>query len=138
MGTLSKLYKSLKHQLPEKSDISKEMGLNLHSELSSWLESITYVRNIITHHSRLWNRHMVKKPIEKLNKPMGSWFSNPLLPLQSKKPFLIISTMVYLCNNVSPGNDIKAKILALYNTYPSIPFYKLGFQNNWKNEPLWQ
>lgn len=38
MGTLSKLYKNLKHQLPEKSAIAKEMGLNLHSELSSWLK----------------------------------------------------------------------------------------------------
>lgn len=35
MGTLSKLYKSLKHQLPEKAIIAKEMGLNLHTELSS-------------------------------------------------------------------------------------------------------
>lgn len=37
MGTLSKLYKNLKHQLPEKATIAKEMGLNLHNELSSWL-----------------------------------------------------------------------------------------------------
>jgi len=62
MGTLSKLYKNLQHQLPEKSIIAKEMGLNLHSELSSWLEAIAYVRNIIAHHSRLWSRNMVKKP----------------------------------------------------------------------------
>lgn len=53
MGTLSKLYKNLKHQLPEKATIANEMGLNLHNELSSWLEAITYVRNIIAHHSRL-------------------------------------------------------------------------------------
>ena len=50
MGTLSKLYKNLKHQLPEKANIANEMGLNLHSELSSWLEAITYVRNVIAHH----------------------------------------------------------------------------------------
>lgn len=67
MGTLSKLYKNLKHQLPEKAIIAKGMGLNLHSELSSWLESITYLRNIIAHHSRMWSRNMVKKPIENIN-----------------------------------------------------------------------
>ena len=69
MGTLSKLYKNLQHQLPEKSAIAKEMGLNLHNELSSWLEAITYIRNIIAHHSRLWSRNMVKTPIESLNNP---------------------------------------------------------------------
>ncbi len=62
MGTLSKLYKSLKTQLPEKAIIAKEMGLNLNTELSSWLEALTYVRNIVAHHSKLWSRTMVKTP----------------------------------------------------------------------------
>lgn len=114
MGTLSKLYKNLKHQLPEKSAIAKEMGLNLHSELSSWLEAITYVRNIIAHHSRLWSRNMVKRPTENLNNPIGQWFDNPLTQVQTKKPFLIISCMVYLCNEVTPGHQIKPKILDLF------------------------
>lgn len=138
MGTLSKLYKNLKHQLPEKATIAKEMGLNLHSELSSWLEAITYVRNIIAHHSRLWSRNMVKKPIENLNNPLGIWFQKPLLPVQTKKPFLIISSMIYLCNQVTPNHTIKSKIIELINANPTLPIYKLGFQNNWQNEPLWK
>lgn len=138
MGTLSKLYKNLKHQLPEKAIIAKEMGLNLHSELSSWLEAITYVRNIVAHHSRLWNRNMVKKPIESLNNPIGQWFVNPLNPVQTKKPFLIISCMVYLCNEVTPGHQIKTKILDLFKKKPGIPIYKLGFLNHWESEPLWK
>jgi abortive infection bacteriophage resistance protein len=138
MGTLSKLYKNLKHQLPEKSAIAKEMGLNLHSELSSWLESITYVRNMIAHHSRLWSRNMVKSPAVQLNNPIEQWFVNPLIPVQTKKPFLIISSMVYLCNRVTPGHQIKTKILDLFNCNPLVPIYKLGFLNNWENEPLWK
>ena len=52
MGTLSKLYKNLNHQLPEKVLIANDMGLNLSSELSGRLEALAYVRNIIAHHSR--------------------------------------------------------------------------------------
>ena len=96
MGTLSKFYKNLKHQLPEKSFIAKGMGLNLHNELSSWLKAIVYVRNIIAHHSRLWSKNMVKRPIDNINNPIGIWFDNHILPIQKKKPFLIISTMVYI------------------------------------------
>ena len=138
MGTLSKFYKNLKHQLPEKSTIAKEMGLNLHSELSSWLEAIVYVRNIIAHHSRLWSRNMVKRPIDNINNPIGFWFNNNLLPVQKKKPFLIISSMIYLCNKVTPNHQIKIKIVNLINNNPEIPIYKLGFLNNWKSEPLWK
>jgi abortive infection bacteriophage resistance protein len=138
MGTLSKLYKKLKHQLPEKAIIANQMGLNLHSELSSWLEAITYVRNIIAHHSRLWSRNMVKAPIANLNNPLSVWLDKPLTPVQSKKPFLIISTMVYLCNEVAPNHQIKSKILALFANNPNIPIYKLGFLNNWQNQGLWK
>jgi abortive infection bacteriophage resistance protein len=53
MGTLAKLYKNIKHQLPEKSAIAKDMGLNLHSELSSWLDAISYVTNIVAFHSKI-------------------------------------------------------------------------------------
>ena len=81
LGTLSKLYKNLTHQLPEKSAIAKEMGLNMHNELSSWLEAHTYIRNIIAHHSRLWSRNMVKSPTVQLNNPIDQWFNNQLTPV---------------------------------------------------------
>ncbi|MBK0403230.1 Abi family protein [Adhaeribacter sp. BT258] len=137
LGTLSKLYKNLKHQLPEKAIIAREMGLNLHSELSSWLEAITYVRNIVAHHSRLWSRTMVKRPKHELENPIGQWFVKPITDVQIKKPFLIISCLIYLSNIVTPGHHIKEEILALINLNPEIPVYKLGFLNNWNKEPLW-
>jgi len=138
MGTLSKLYKNLKHQLPQKAAIAKELGLNLHSELSSWLEAISYVRNIIAHHSRIWSRNMVKRPTDQLNNPIGLWFTKPLLPVQKKRPFLIISSLVYLCNQVYPGHQIKQDILTLFSNNPTIAIYKLGFFNDWEKEPLWK
>lgn len=138
MGTLSKIYKNLASQLPEKAAIAKEMGLNSPGELSSWLEAITYVRNIIAHHSRLWSRNMVKRPVERINNPINEWFTDPLLPVQAKKPFLIISCMLYLCNQVTPGHQIKTKLLDLFSLNPTIPINKFGFLNNWDSQPIWK
>ena len=137
MGSLSKLYKNLKYTLPEKSDIAKSMGLNMHNELSSWLESIVYVRNIIAHHSRLWSRNMVKQPKAKINNPKD-WFNKPLQDVQKKRVFLIISCMVYFCNKVTPSHQVKSKIIKLFNDNPNIPIYKIGFLNDWENEPIWK
>ena len=137
-GTLSKLYKCLKNQLPEKASIAQEMGLDSTLILSSWLESITYVRNIIAHHSRLWSRDMKKKPTVQVKKPVGDWFANPVTKVQTEKVFLIISCMIYLCNKVTPGHQLKVKILALFERYPNVPIYKLGFLNRWDAEPLWK
>lgn len=138
MGTLSKLYKNINHQLPEKTAIAKEFGLHLNSELSSWLEALVYARNIIAHHSRLWSRNMVKRPIDTIATPMDYWLTIPLTEVQKKKPFLIITTLVYLSNKVTPGHHIRDKILELFNNNPNVPIYKLGFLNNWNNQPIWQ
>jgi len=138
MGTLSKLYKSLKNQLPEKAIIANEMGLNLFTELSSWLEAITLLRNVIAHHSRLWSRNIPKRPVMQLNNPSGAWLTPPLQQAQTNKPFSAISCMVYLCNQLNSLYDIKQKIIDLINCHPNIPIYKYGFLNNWQNEPLWK
>jgi len=138
MGTLSKLYKSLKDHLPEKSIIAKEMGINSPPVLSGWLEAIVCIRNIIAHHSRLWGYNMTKTPASRLNNPSGQWFISQLSDVQRKKPYLIISCMIYLCNHISPGHQIKTMIRTLIDANPAIPVYKLGFLNQWKNEPIWK
>lgn len=137
-GTLSRIYKNLNNQLPEKSSIAKGMGLNISNELSSWLEALSYIRNIIAHHSRLWSRNMVKTPTLKLNNPKGKWLSHELTPVQEKKPFLIITSMIYLCDAVDNSNTIKEDIKALFKQYPDVPIYKLGFLNNWDKHAVWQ
>jgi len=43
-GTLSKIYNNLKHQLPQKSIIANEFGLNSTNDLSSWLAAISFLR----------------------------------------------------------------------------------------------
>lgn len=140
-GTLSKIYKNLKHQLPQKSIIANEFGLNLHNELSSWLETISYLRNIVAHHSRVWSRNMVKRitlPKNTRNPWLMSETVSKQQNIQKPKPFIAISTMLYLCNAVNPTNQIKDKLLSLFQNNPSIPIYKIGFFNNWKQEPIWK
>lgn len=61
LGSLSKLYRNLNHQLSEKNTIAKEFGLYNQKYLSSWLITITLIRNIIAHHGRLWYRVIINK-----------------------------------------------------------------------------
>ena len=58
-GTLSKFYKNLKN--PDKKDIAKSFGLG-YTYFESWLESISYVRNICAHYGRLYNAKFSKTP----------------------------------------------------------------------------
>jgi abortive infection bacteriophage resistance protein len=136
-STLSKIYSNLNHQLPQKSTIANKFGLNSINDLSSWLAAISYLRNVIAHHSRIFGRDILKRPVLP-RRPRNQWLQFGVTPVQEKKMFVAISTMVYLCNAINPNNEIKSKLLELFNNNPNIPIYKLGFFNNWQNEPLWQ
>mgnify|MGYP003109006944 CR=1 FL=1 len=137
LNTLSKQYENLKDQLPEKSKIANEFGLYFHSDFSSWLRTTTYLRNLIAHHSRLWNRYIIIK---------YSWprsTSTPILNYtpdnhQTRKIFPILSGILHMLNQVSPGHGVKLKLLELFRNYPQTPLSKMGFPAGWDNQPIWR
>lgn len=137
LGTLSKLYSNLKHQLPEKNIIAKEFGLNNQKYLESWLLTITVLRNIIAHHGRLWNRVIINKydwPIS-TPKPILNYKPNNY---QRRKIFPILSAIIYMNNEISPGHKIKHELFDLFKTFPNIKVSKMGFPENWMSEPIWK
>ena len=59
-GTLSKFYKNMKNL--DKKTVANSFGVG-YTYLESWLESISYVRNICAHYGRLYNAKLSKTPI---------------------------------------------------------------------------
>ena len=136
IGTLSKLYKNLKHQLPEKSNMATEFGFNSHKDFSSFLETITVIRNIIAHHSRLWNNNITTKYTwpKNLKQPPIKYIPDEN---QRAKIFSLFSLIIYTMQFISPGNSIKEKFLKLTFEYPNLPIHKMGFPSNWQAQPIW-
>jgi abortive infection bacteriophage resistance protein len=137
LGTLSKLYKNIKHQLPEKNAIAKEFGLHNQKYLASWLLTITVIRNIIAHHSRLWNRIIINKydwPTTTSHLLLSYVPNN----YQRRKIFPLISAILYLNDQISPGHHIKHELLNLFTQFPDVPLSKMGFPATWQNEPIWK
>lgn len=137
LGSLSKLYRNLNHQLPEKNQVAKEFGLYNQKYLSSWLITITLVRNIIAHHGRLWNRVIINK---------YDWPDKSIAPIlsyipdnyQRRKVFPILSAILYLNNFISPGHHIKTELLSLFKEFRQVPLYKMGFPKGWEKQPIWK
>lgn len=136
LGSLSKLYRNLNHQLPAKNTIAKEFGLYNQKYLSSWLITITLLRNIIAHHGRLWNRVIINK---------YDWPSKTPEPIlnyipdnhQRRKVFPILSAILYLNDKISPGHHIMNELTSLFHQFERIPLYKMGFPSNWQKQAVW-
>lgn len=137
LNTLSKIYHNLNNQDPVKSIIATEFGIYIHSDLSSWLRTITLIRNIIAHHSRLWNRVLINS---------YTWPKSTKYPLLTYEPtrdqrlkvFPILSAILYLNDRVTPGHSIKLKLIDLFKQFPKVQLYKMGFPNNWEQQPIWK
>ena len=136
-GTLSKMYKNLKAQSPLKSIIANELGLYSSRDLSSWLESITVLRNTVAHHSRLWYRIFTKKPVN-IRGHRYPWLKAEISENQRKRAYGIISCLLYLCNTIDSSNNLKEEIVNLIYSHPSVPIKMFGFPSDWRTNPIWK
>jgi abortive infection bacteriophage resistance protein len=140
IGELSHLYIGLKNN-SDKKRVADFFDVH-HTVFTSWLHTLTYVRNICAHHSRLWNRDLAIEP-EKLLKPVGKWISPQFQ--NNKRMFYFICVLKYMLLRANPNNSLKDKILALFVKHPNVPIQFMGIPSdgkgnllNWQNEPLWK
>lgn len=140
MGELSHIYRGLKNN-SDKKQIANFFELHP-TVFTSWLHTLTYIRNICAHYSRLWNRDLSIEP-EKLNKPKNSWVSKPFE--NNKRVFYTLCLIQYILKRLNPTNDLKKQLESLFNNYPNIPIKYLGIPSDdngrilkWQLENLWK
>ena len=140
IGELSHFYRGLRNK-DDKKRIAANFDVHF-TVFTSWLHSLTYVRNICAHHSRLWNKDLSVEP-ERLKKPVGPWlgaaYSN------NSRMFYFLCVLKYLLLRVNPENRLKEKMIQLFEKYPNVPIKYMGIPSdgngnllNWQNEPIWQ
>jgi abortive infection bacteriophage resistance protein len=127
-GTLSKLYKNLKVS-EHKREIAHFFNLSIEI-FESWLHSLSYVRNICAHHSRLWNKRLQITP--KTNKNI--WLDKTQ---NCRRIYIILSIIAYLLKIINPERSFKQELDALFLKYPSIDKIAMGFPDGWEEYPLW-
>lgn len=140
MGELSHIYRGLRNN-SDKKRIASFFGVH-HTVFKSWLHSLTYVRNLCAHHSRLWNRDLAIEP-DRLLKPQGNWIGTSYQ--NNKRMFYFLCVLKYMLNRANPTNTLTQRIDSLFKNYPSVPIQYVGIPSdgkrnllNWQNEPLWQ
>lgn len=132
-GCLSKLYSNLKNDITAKDRIANEFNLPNKDFLRSWLQSFNIVRNIIAHHSRLWNRN-IHFPPKSLYKTDYNFIE---IPEDKHSLYHCLSCILFVLNKVSEGHTVKEKIIELIDETPIINTSEMGFPENWREQSLW-
>lgn len=128
LGAWSRLFDNI-DQRQDRKKIADKFNLP-QTELASWLHSLTYIRNLCAHHSRLWNRHFT---------------ITPKAPKQNREHFIPNNTfaaqaaMMYtLLKVISPDSDWSDKLKKLILDHSFIDCRKLGFDSSWHESAFWQ
>ncbi len=100
-GTMSQLFAMMK--VADQMQIAAKYGVADWKVFQSWLRSLSYLRNLGAHHSRLWNRNVVAQPklpahgeIDWCDAFAGK---NDLLA----KPFLLLAICRHMVRRICPG-----------------------------------
>lgn len=120
-GTLSKFYKNMLN--PDKKAVAATFGIG-YTYLESWLESISYVRNICAHYGRLYNEKLSKKPM--LYKEYIK------IGISNNRIFGVLLCMRHLLKGDAHWNLFSDKLEMLFEKYENVDIRTMGFPENWK------
>lgn len=136
-GSLSIFYKGLQNDqkagIEDKKAVASYFGLH-HKRLGNWLHTLTYVRNVCAHHSRLWNRELAIRP----DKSKDPQWSAPMTP-RNDRIFYVLLMLRKLLRTADKNSDWHQRTTALLDPIATNDFYRkaMGMPENWKEHPLW-
>jgi abortive infection bacteriophage resistance protein len=133
MGLLSQIFRNLK-KTEEKKAIGNHFGIDP-KILASWMQSLTFVRNVCAHHGRLWNRILTLKPTMP-TRTQNVWLSNE--NFDNNRLYGFLSAMLYLLKTIDPHTTFSQDFKTLLTKFPEMNASRLGFPQHWDSEALWQ
>ena len=106
----------------DKTALAKQYGIP-YTFLESWIESLSYVRNVCAHYGRLYNAKLTKTP--KLFKKYREQ------NISSIRIFGILCCMKHLLPGDEHWKEYVDTLASLFEKYPHVDISTMGFPENW-------
>lgn len=118
-GTISKMYKNMEND--DKKEIAKVFEVD-YIYLESWIENLSYIRNICAHYGRLYGAKLTKTP-KLYSEYLNQGISNNTI-------FTSIINLKILAED-DYYDKFHTDLLELINKYPSVGLKHLGYIEKW-------
>ena len=133
-GLLSRWLKSMKASEP-RNKIAKSYCMD-YTVLISFIEHLTYLRNLCAHHSRVWNKKMTKTMQLPRSKPSNLISNFNQEKAASRKIYNTLVMMIHLLSIISSGNHFKHQLIELVKKHTINPI-AMGFPTDWQKRSIW-
>lgn len=122
-GVLSQMYNNLLEK--DKDEIAEEYYNTKGEFVSTWLHSLSNIRNRCAHYGRLYNKNLTVTPkLFKADKKKG---------IKNNTLFANIYIIGRLSRNMYEWNHFITKLSAIIEEYDVVDLRKIGFPNNWRD-----
>jgi abortive infection bacteriophage resistance protein len=135
------------YQNVKDTDITKQME-NFYAIknpiIISWMRTLSDLRNLCAHHSRVWNRSFGQKGVLPKNKPKY-WLQNfpELITISNNNKisprnslYFHIVIIWYFISQMNTNSTWLDRLVQLCDEY-SIDMISLGFPENWQQDSYW-
>jgi abortive infection bacteriophage resistance protein len=121
--------------------ISRKYGLPRPELLVSWIRTLSYVRNVCAHHSRLWNHPLVAVP------RLPGAGEVPLLEhvgtynFTHTRIYSAAAVAQYFLRIINPNSQWKERLKRLWDDFPAVPGLspaQAGFMPAWRTNLIWR
>lgn len=138
-GLMSKFYQGM--CINDKNNIAAKYDIPKWELMQSWLRCLNYVRNIVAHHSRLWNKNLVDQP--KLPKKGEMVVFDSIIEdtLVRSRVYIVLCILIHLMRYICPRSSWKNRLHTLIDEFPkiaSVSIKDMGFPTNWKEQEIWK
>lgn len=116
-GAVSQLLAMMK--VADQQAIAAHYGIADWQAFASWVRALSYLRNLVAHHSRVWNRNMVSEP-----KMPGSGQPAWCVQFAGKrdllaKPFVYLAIVRHMVEAICPGSEWRHRLADHLLSFPS-------------------
>ncbi|MCE4304310.1 Abi family protein [Xanthomonas hortorum pv. vitians] len=138
-GLLSHFYAGMRYV--DQSSLAERFSIPSPDVAKSWLRTVNYVRNIVAHHSRVWNRGMVENPKFRGLDAYGDVGSG-LAALDASRPYAAFCVIAYLERKMLPHSDWCVRFSEHLESFPAdgcpkIQMKQMGCLPGWREHALW-
>lgn len=119
--------------------IAASYGIRPHL-VKSWIRSLSAIRNVCAHHSRLWNKPLIDQPALPNQGEIPDFDHIVATQGGNQRLYAALAIMRLLLKRINPRTKWADRLkthMASFPVAPNIKVSDMGFPADWDNLPLW-
>ena len=138
-GMLSTFYKGM--MVPDQQKVARNFGVPDWQVMQSWLRTLNFARNVVAHHSRLWNKNLVDQP--RLPRPGEMPMLDHIIgnAKMISRVYVVLCILIHFLNEICPRSTWKKRVIDHLHQFPNLPGLSLadmGFPPKWEELDIWK